>query len=87
MGIIAWIVLGFIAGLIARAIMPGKDKAGIILTTVLGIVGALLGGWVSTLLGGAGLSHGFGLRSLLLAVVGALVVLFVYHLLRKKTPA
>jgi uncharacterized membrane protein YeaQ/YmgE (transglycosylase-associated protein family) len=87
MGIIAWIVLGFFAGLVARAIMPGKDRAGFIVTTVLGILGALLGGWLSTLLGGAGLSHGFGVRSLVLAVLGALVVLFAYHKLFRKPTA
>lgn len=85
MGIIAWIVLGFIAGLIAKAIMPGKDPGGFIITTVIGIVGALLGGFVSTLLGGAGLSHGFSLRSILLAILGAMVLLFAYHKLRRKT--
>jgi len=87
MGIIAWIVLGLIAGLIAKAIMPGKDPGGFIITTLIGIAGALIGGWISTMMGGAGLSHGFSIKSLVLAVVGAFILLFIYHLARRKTPA
>jgi uncharacterized membrane protein YeaQ/YmgE (transglycosylase-associated protein family) len=87
MGIIAWIVLGLIAGLIAKAIMPGKDPGGFIITTLIGIAGALIGGWISTLLGGAGLAHGFSIKSLLLAVFGAIILLWIYHMARRKTPA
>ncbi|MER3401500.1 MAG: GlsB/YeaQ/YmgE family stress response membrane protein [Thermoflexus sp.] len=77
MGILAWIVFGLIAGVLAKLIMPGKQGGGIILTIVLGIVGAVVGGFIGTLLGFGGIS-GFDLRSMVLAVVGALVVLVVY---------
>jgi len=77
MGILAWIVFGLIAGVLAKLIMPGRQGGGIILTIVLGIVGAVVGGFIGTLLGFGGIS-GFDLRSMVLAVVGALVVLVVY---------
>lgn len=77
MGILLWIVFGLIAGALAKFIMPGRQDGGIILTIVLGIVGAVVGGFIGTLLGFGGIS-GFDLRSLALAIVGALVVLFLY---------
>jgi uncharacterized membrane protein YeaQ/YmgE (transglycosylase-associated protein family) len=79
MGILAWIVLGLIAGAIAKAIMPGKDPGGIIVTMLIGIVGAFLGGFIGNLITGAGL-NGFSLWSVLLAVVGALILLWIYRL-------
>ena len=79
MGIIAWIVLGLIAGLIAKAIMPGKDPGGFIVTTLIGIAGAVIGGFISTMLGGGGLSGGLSLRSILLAIAGSLILLFVFE--------
>jgi uncharacterized membrane protein YeaQ/YmgE (transglycosylase-associated protein family) len=79
MGIVAWVVFGLIAGALAKFIMPGKQGGGIILTIVLGIVGAVVGGFVGTLLGFGDIS-GFDLRSMALAVGGALLVLFVYGL-------
>jgi uncharacterized membrane protein YeaQ/YmgE (transglycosylase-associated protein family) len=79
MGIVAWVVLGLIAGALAKFIMPGQQGGGIILTIVLGIVGAVVGGFVGTLLGFGDIS-GFDLRSLAIAVGGALLVLFVYGL-------
>jgi uncharacterized membrane protein YeaQ/YmgE (transglycosylase-associated protein family) len=77
MGIIAWLVLGLIAGAVAKLILPGKQPGGIILTIVLGIVGALVGGFIGSLLFGADVS-GFDIGSILLAVGGAIVVLLVY---------
>lgn len=76
------IIIGFIAGLIARAIHPGDDKAGFILTTVLGIVGALLATYGGRMLGlyPDGSSAGF-----IASVVGAIIVLFIYNLVAKKT--
>ena len=79
MGILAWIVLGLIAGAIAKAIMPGKDPGGIVVTMVIGIVGAFVGGFLGNLITGSGL-NGFSIWSLLLAVVGALILLWIYRM-------
>ena len=81
MGLIAWIVLGGLAGLIAKVLMPGKDPGGCIITVIIGIVGALLGGFLATALGFGGLS-GLDWRSLVIAVVGAFVLLAILRLLR-----
>jgi uncharacterized membrane protein YeaQ/YmgE (transglycosylase-associated protein family) len=81
MGILTWIVLGLVAGLVAKFIMPGKDPGGLILTCVLGIVGALVGGFIATRLLGIEDITGFDVRSLLIAVGGAIVVLVVYRLI------
>src|SRR5881409_3558083 len=79
MGILAWIVLGLIAGAIAKAIMPGKDPGGVIVTILIGIVGAFLGGFLGNLVTGTGL-NGFSLWSILLAVLGALLLLWIYRM-------
>jgi len=81
MSIIAWIVMGLIAGFIASKII-NKSGEGLILDIVLGIVGAVVGGWLFTFLGAQGVT-GFNLYSLFVAVVGAIVVLVVYHLIKK----
>lgn len=78
MGVIAWIVLGLIAGAIAKAIMPGKDPGGIIVTAVIGIIGALVGGYIGNLITGTGLT-GFSLWSIILAIVGSLILLWIYR--------
>lgn len=83
MGIIAWIVFGLIAGVIAKLIMPGRDGGGFILTCILGIVGAVVGGWLATMFGIGGTISGFNLHSFLVAVVGTIVVLVVYRLVRR----
>jgi len=83
MGIIAWIVFGLIAGVIAKLLMPGRDGGGFILTCILGIVGAVVGGWLATMFGIGGTISGFNLHSFLVAVVGAIVVLVVYRLVRR----
>lgn len=83
MGIFAWIVLGLIAGLLAKFIMPGRDPGGIIITILLGIGGAVVGGFIGTQLGFGDIS-GFDLRSLAIAVGGAVLLLFVYRLLRQR---
>jgi uncharacterized membrane protein YeaQ/YmgE (transglycosylase-associated protein family) len=83
MGILLWIVFGLIAGAIAKFLMPGKGPGGIILTIVLGIVGAVVGGFIGTQLGFGDIS-GFDLRSMLLAVGGGVLVLFLYGLLTRK---
>lgn len=83
MGILAWIVLGLVAGALAKFIMPGQQGGGIILTIVLGVVGAIVGGVLGTSVFGFGDISGFDLRSIAIAVGGALVVLFVYGLVAR----
>lgn len=83
MGIISWIIFGFVAGTIARLIHPGRDPGGCLITILLGIGGALVGGYVGTLLGWGQVS-GFDLRSVGLAVLGALILLIVYRMLFGK---
>jgi uncharacterized membrane protein YeaQ/YmgE (transglycosylase-associated protein family) len=77
-GLISWILMGLIAGALGKWIMPGKDPGGIIVTILLGIGGALLGGWIGSLLG-IGTVNSFSLGSILLAVGGALIILFLYR--------
>ena len=84
MGIIAWIIFGLIAGIIAKLIMPGRDGGGFLLTCILGIVGAVVGGWLATMFGIGGSISGFNLHSFLVAVVGAILVLGVFRLLRRE---
>lgn len=81
MGILAWIVFGLIAGAAAKFIMPGKDPGGIIITILIGIAGALVGGFIGSLLGLGDIS-GFNIGSLLLAIGGALLLLFIYGKMR-----
>lgn len=80
MGVLAWIVMGLIVGLVAKLIMPGKDPGGFILTILLGIAGAFVGGFIGSLLG-LGTFTGFNLGSFLLAVAGALVLLIAYRMI------
>lgn len=82
MGIITWIVLGLVAGILARLVMPGKQNMNWIMTIVLGVVGALVGGFISRELGWADVS-GFNLTSLLIAGGGAVLVLWIYGMLRR----
>ena len=77
MSIIAWIVLGLIAGFIASKIV-NKSGEGVVLDIVLGVVGAIVGGWLFSVFGMSGVS-GLNMYSLLVAVIGAVVVLFGYH--------
>ncbi|ONI88363.1 hypothetical protein ALI22I_18500 [Saccharothrix sp. ALI-22-I] len=80
MGILGWIVLGLIAGAIAKAIMPGRDPGGIIITMLLGIVGAIIGGFVGRAIFGTDLNTFFDLSTWLLAILGSLIVLGIYRL-------
>jgi uncharacterized membrane protein YeaQ/YmgE (transglycosylase-associated protein family) len=80
MGILAWIVLGLVAGALAKFIMPGQQGGGIIITTVLGVIGAIVGGLLGTYVFKFGDVSGFDLRSIGIAVGGALLVLFLYGL-------
>jgi uncharacterized membrane protein YeaQ/YmgE (transglycosylase-associated protein family) len=80
MGIIAFIILGLLAGAIAKAIMPGDDPGGIIVTTIIGIVGALLGGFLaSALFGGHPLDEFFDVSTWLTAIVGSIILLAIYR--------
>ena len=80
MGILAWIVLGLVAGAIAKAIMPGKDPGGFIVTALIGIVGAVIGGFLGNAIFGTGGVSGVDIRSILISVVGAVVLLAVYRM-------
>ena len=85
MGIIAWIVLGLVAGLIANALIPGRRQQGLILTCVIGIVGALLGGWLATKIFHIHTLHGFfNLDTWITAIVGAAILLLIYHLFTSR---
>ena len=78
MGIIGWIVLGLLAGIVAKRLMPGGEGFGVILTTLLGIGGALLGGFVATLVGfGDPIDEFFDLSTWAAAIVGALAILWI----------
>jgi uncharacterized membrane protein YeaQ/YmgE (transglycosylase-associated protein family) len=82
MSILAWIVLGLIAGAIAKFLMPGRDPGGIFVTIIIGIVGAIVGGFIGTAMGFGDVS-GLNLPSILLAILGAVVLLIVYRLVRR----
>lgn len=82
MGILSWILMGLIAGALGKWIMPGKDPGGVIVTILLGIGGAILGGWIGSMLG-LGTTNAFDIRTLLLAIVGALLILFLYRQFKK----
>ncbi len=82
MGILSWIILGLIAGALAKWLMPGKDGGGWIITCVLGIAGAFVGGFVGSVLG-ISTAGGFSLGGIVTATVGALILLAVYRLLKK----
>jgi uncharacterized membrane protein YeaQ/YmgE (transglycosylase-associated protein family) len=79
-GILSWILLGLIAGGIAKALMPGRDPGGCIITMLLGIAGAFVGGWIGKTLFHVRLGKFFDLRTWILAIVGSLVILIVYRL-------
>lgn len=78
MGILSWIIFGLIAGAIAKFLTPGRDPGGCIVTIVIGIVGALLGGWIATVLGYGGIS-GFDLRSFVIAILGSILLLLLWR--------
>lgn len=83
MGWLSWIIVGLLAGMLAKWIMPGEQKGGFLVTTVLGIVGGFVGGWIMSVFNKTGMT-GFNLWSLLVATLGAVVVLAVYGFVRKK---
>ena len=83
MGILTWIIFGLIAGAIAKFIMPGNQNMGWLLTIILGIVGAFVGGWIGSMLGWGTIEE-FNIKSMLLAVVGALILLWIYGMATKR---
>ncbi|MDQ4001399.1 MAG: GlsB/YeaQ/YmgE family stress response membrane protein [Actinomycetota bacterium] len=83
MGLISWIVVGLIAGLLARWIMPGSEPGGFIVTCILGMAGAAVGGFAVSILGGTG-ATGFNVWSILVATLGAVLLLFLYNLITRR---
>jgi uncharacterized membrane protein YeaQ/YmgE (transglycosylase-associated protein family) len=81
MDILLWILFGLVVGVVAKFLMPGPNPGGLIMTTILGIVGAVVGAWIGRVLGfyGAGQPAGF-----IMAVIGAVVVLGVYHFVTSR---
>ena len=82
MGIIAWIILGLAAGRVAKMLVPGRDRFGLVITALVGIAGAVLGGFVATRLFDVSGTQGFfNLSTWVTAIAGAAVLLFAYHLI------
>ncbi|HQY71541.1 MAG TPA: GlsB/YeaQ/YmgE family stress response membrane protein [Pseudomonadales bacterium] len=82
MGILSWIVMGLIVGVLAKFIMPGKDPGGFVITVALGIGGAFVGGYIASFLG-IGAVSGINVASIFIATLGAIVLLAVYRALKK----
>lgn len=83
MGILSWLLFGLIAGALAKLIMPGDDPGGFIITILIGIGGAVVGGFIGTLLGFGNVT-GFNFGSFMIAIIGALVLLFLYRSMRRS---
>jgi uncharacterized membrane protein YeaQ/YmgE (transglycosylase-associated protein family) len=83
MTIIGWIVLGLVAGTIAKAILPGRQGGGWLITLVLGVVGALLGGFLASAIFGVAMGGFFDIRNWVIAILGAIVVLLIYGLVTR----
>jgi uncharacterized membrane protein YeaQ/YmgE (transglycosylase-associated protein family) len=83
MGFIAWIFLGLVAGALAKFIMPGKDPGGFFVTILIGIVGGVLGGFLGTFIG-LGKIESFDLGGIFIATLGAILLLIIYRIVRKK---
>lgn len=86
MSVLTWIILGAIAGIIAKWLMPGRDPGGIIITILLGIAGALVGGFIASALGLGGVA-GVDIWSVILAVLGAILLLFIYRQIQRRRGA
>lgn len=84
MGLVSWVLVGLVAGLLARWIVPGSGPGGLIVTTILGMAGASIGGLLAGLIGGTG-ATGFNVWSIVVATFGAVVLLFLYNLVARRT--
>ncbi|GAA3938779.1 GlsB/YeaQ/YmgE family stress response membrane protein [Pseudoclavibacter caeni] len=84
MGFLGFLLLGLVAGAIAKAILPGEQGGGWIATLILGVVGAVVGGWIGSLLFGVGVDHFFSLGSWALAIGGSVIVLLVWGAITKS---
>ena len=86
--LISWLIIGAIIGLLARAVMPGKQAMGLGMTIILGVIGAIVGGFIGGILGGNGvsgiMSNPWSIGTILLAVLGAIIVMVVYGLVTKN---
>ena len=83
-GFLGFLLLGLIAGAIAKLILPGKQGGGWFITLLLGVVGALLGGWIGSLLFGVGLQDFWNLGTWLLAIAGSIIVLLIWGLITRN---
>lgn len=83
MGILTWIIFGLIAGAIAKFVMPGNQGMGWLMTIILGIVGAFVGGWIGSMLGWGTVDE-LDIKSMFLAVLGALLVLWIYGMATRR---
>jgi uncharacterized membrane protein YeaQ/YmgE (transglycosylase-associated protein family) len=84
MGFIWWLIIGLIAGALARLLMPGRDPMGIIATILLGIVGSIIGGLVSVAIWGSDNRNGFHPAGLLLSILGAIIVLWIWRMVKSR---
>ncbi|MCC2307521.1 GlsB/YeaQ/YmgE family stress response membrane protein [Cellulomonas chengniuliangii] len=84
MGFFGFLLLGLLAGVIAKAILPGRQSAGWLLTLVLGVLGAVLGGWLGSILFDRGLEEFFSIQTWLLAILGSVIVFLIYGALRRR---
>lgn len=82
-GLLSWIGMGLVAGALAKFILPGKDPGGLVVTILLGIAGAVVGGWIGTQ-AGIGTVHDFSLKSIGIATGGGILLLLVYRMLKKN---
>jgi uncharacterized membrane protein YeaQ/YmgE (transglycosylase-associated protein family) len=82
-GLISWVLFGLVAGIVAKLLMPGKDPGGCIITSLIGIAGALLGGFIASALGFGGVAA-WDLRSFVVAVIGAILLLVIYRALKGR---
>ena len=87
MSFLAFLLLGLIAGAIAKLILPGRQGGGWLITLVLGVIGALLGGWIGGAIFGVGYDGFFSLQSWVIAIVGAIIVLLIYGLITGRRGA
>ena len=85
MGIIGWIILGLIAGAIAKALLPGRQGGGWVVTLLLGVVGALIGGWIGSAIFGVGLENFWSFQTWRIASLGSIVVLLIWGLVTRNS--